>query len=307
MSLLRYAGGKSKLTKPILQKLKEAAIHPVAEYREPFLGGGSVAIKLLEDGRFRPESVWLNDRDPGIAALWTAVARRPEELKSLVMDFTPSIEAFDAYKDDLLSMDGHVRKPDSIVEAGFKKLALNRMSYSGLGVMAAGPMGGREQRSEYKIDSRWSADRLCNEIDLCNRLLNSVELVHGRCTCLDFETVIQDDGEPALLYLDPPYFEKGGQLYQHAFNVEDHERLARLLRDTQHRWVLSYDNCEEIRDLYAGWARIDEVSATYSVNGGRRTSELLISPRAASAGRLCLSSPASRGGVGVPTHSAMAG
>jgi hypothetical protein len=34
-------------------------------------------------------------------------------------------------------------------------------------------------------------------------------------------------GDPAMIYLDPPYYDQGGNLYQHAFTILDHERLAR--------------------------------------------------------------------------------
>jgi len=83
-----------------------------------------------------------------------------------------------------------------------------------------------------------------------------------------------DSPAPNLIYLDPPYFDKGGVCYQHSFTQEHHERLAKKLRSTFHHWVLSYDDCPAIRDLY-NWARIKVVAATYSMS--RKTvGELII-------------------------------
>ncbi|KKL03797.1 hypothetical protein LCGC14_2622550, partial [marine sediment metagenome] len=79
----------------------------------------------------------------------------------------------------------------------------------------------------------------------------------------------------ALVYLDPPYFEKGGQCYKHSFSEEDHVRLATALRDTHHQWVLSYDDCPEVRDLYS-FARIQELPVNYSIAGSVPNVELLI-------------------------------
>ena len=45
-----------------------------------------------------------------------------------------------------------------IVDIGFKKLAIHQISYSGLGTMSGGPLGGAGQKSQYKIDCRWSPD-----------------------------------------------------------------------------------------------------------------------------------------------------
>jgi site-specific DNA-adenine methylase len=98
-----------------------------------------------------------------------------------------------------------------------------------------------------------------------------------RCTNVDFEAMINDQS-PALLYLDPPYFKYGGDLYRHNFSDADHKRLAGALRKTRNPWVLSYDDCDEARKLYS-WAAISEpVSVTYQITRNITTKkELLIS------------------------------
>ena len=119
-------------------------------------------------------------------------------------------------------------------------------------------------------------------------LLAAVEVRDSCCTHLDFADVIQDTSCGSLLYLDPPYYIKGNDLYQHGFTVEDHERLAIALKNTTHAWVLSYDDCPEIRRLYQ-WARVEPLDVNYSITAlkdkqtgeriSRTKSELLIGPK----------------------------
>jgi DNA adenine methylase len=102
-------------------------------------------------------------------------------------------------------------------------------------------------------------------------------LHEGICTNIDFSEMIKDKSCNALIYLDPPYYIKGDDLYQHSFTVDDHKRLADCLKKTSHKWVLSYDNSEEIKKLY-DWAVIEEINEVkYSIKKSRLKSELLIS------------------------------
>ena len=127
-------------------------------------------------------------------------------------------------------------------------------------------------QDRYTIDCRWSASRICMGIDQAHVALGRVPTL---CTNSDFAELIEDESTPSLLYLDPPYYVMGNDLYQCGFSVADHERLAGLLKNTKHKWVLSYDDCPEIRTLYS-WARIEVISASYSIAGATKKAELLI-------------------------------
>ena len=261
-SFMRYPGGKSKLKKRIIEKLNE---FEKSEYREPFFGGGSIGLEFLS--KRSPTKIWLNDKDIGIFCLWHSVIHEHEKLKNLVMSFVPTKEDFYKFKNELLSCESPVDK----VYCGFSKLAIHQISYSGLGTKSGGPLGGKEQKSQYKIDCRWSPKYICSKIDKLHSLFDKFEL---RLTSCDFEWLITDTSE-SMIYLDPPYYVKGNELYQCAFTENDHIRLANLLQSTNHTWILSYDDCPEIRELYR-WAKIEELSVNYSIAGARKKSELLI-------------------------------
>jgi DNA adenine methylase len=251
--LFRYPGGKSKLVKTILWHLPSGK-----ELREPFFGGGAITFAATHF-----ESFWINDLDRGIAAIWTEVIQNPSRFKRAIKAFKPSVAKFYKWQDDL-------RQGDA---TPLKKLAVHQMSFSGLGTMAGSPIGGRNQTGSYKIDCRWSASSLCKKVDACHEYLAG-RVRYNRCTSLDFEQMLgHKDG--TVIYLDPPYFEKGGQLYQNSFSDSDHARLAKAMKSCQNKWLLSYDNHTAIKKFY-GWAHIKPLALKYTINGAHQDSELLI-------------------------------
>jgi DNA adenine methylase len=126
------------------------------------------------------------------------------------------------------------------------------------------------------VDARWSRACLTTKIADYHQLLSTREVVDEHCSTRDFADLILETSTPALLYLDPPYFVQGNALYQQGFTLDDHMRLAACLRQTSHAWLLSYDDCQDIRDLYS-WAQIEAIPVW---NGNRRCQghELLIAP-----------------------------
>lgn len=274
MSFFRYPGGKKKLKNAIFTHFN--IDKSIKEYREPFFGGGSIGIEFLKQNNIK--DIWINDFDRAIAYLWQSVIEFPDELKSMVRGFIPSVAEFDRIKSELVA-----ESYTDVVYGGFMKLAIHQISYSGLGLKSGGPLGGRKQESEYKIDCRWSPEYICKKIDSIHNLFIDRE---WKCTSVDFSEMILDTSKKSLIYLDPPYFDKGNDLYYHAFSNEDHERLMNLLKKTKHEWVLSYDDVPEIRSLYS-WATIHSTEVNYSITSsmqgdgnraGNKKMEVIITP-----------------------------
>ena len=114
--MIRYPGGKAKLKKQICSRL----ICDDLQYREPFFGGGSIGLSLL------PKNMWINDKDIGIACLWTAIIRYPEEFKNLINKFVPTVDGFYQFKTELLEISVMPQEKNEIINIGFKKLAIAR-------------------------------------------------------------------------------------------------------------------------------------------------------------------------------------
>lgn len=259
--LFRFPGGKSRLAKIIIPKLLS---YEPENYCEPFAGAAHVGLRLLETVRL--DKFWLNDADYGIYCIWKTVKDKPEALGFMIKNYIPTIEDFFKFKIDL-------KTPFffSISEVAFRKLVLHQISYSGLGELAGGPIGGKSQQSAYDVACRWNRIALLNKIDKIHYLLTK------QCKeCI----ITWIDGVAALFsnflyFIDPPYFEKGNELYKIKFNTIDHTRLAHRIRKMTSPWILTYDNNNTIRKLYS-WANIQEISVTYTINTARQNKEILI-------------------------------
>ena len=82
--------------------------------------------------------------------------------------------------------------------------------------------------------------------------LNQVVIEH-----LDFEHLFKTyDRDSALFYLDPPYYD-AERYYPDRFQPEDHTRLKTALDNIKGRFILSYNDCPEIRTLYEGYTMVE--------------------------------------------------
>lgn len=280
MALIRYPGSKEKLAAELWRLFPDAITSSLFsaanrwEYREPFFGAGAIGFKILKHIHHRCR-VWLNDVDADLVCMWQAVHSQPYQFCKLVHNFTPTVERFYEYKE----RDG-VDDADP-VERGFRKLALHRMSVSGFGAMSGGPIGGRSQQSsQYTVSCRWNPERIKRDVVRLNELLSSFDEL--RITAGDFEPLLINAGEETFIYLDPPYFKKGEQLYKHNLSPLDHSRLAGAVRECMAHWVVSYDDHPEIRRLYS-WAKFHDLYITYTnavAKGGKRPKnrEIAITP-----------------------------
>ncbi len=260
MAIIRYPGSKAKLARAIIRLFPDSHQHSLwsdigHEYREPFFGAGAIGLRVLSvlDRRC---SVWLNDVDNGIVSLWRAVHECPKHLCSYIQNFEPSVDWFNKFKAE----DG--TPTGDLARDGFRKLALHRMSVSGFGAMSGGPIGGKTQAtSQYTVGCRWTPSRIKREVMQTHKLMS--KFANLRITCGDFRELLAGAGDECFIYLDPPYYEKGKQLYKYNTSQQDHQDLADLLRVSRARWVLSYDDHPEIRRLYS-WATFHELLVTYS-------------------------------------------
>jgi DNA adenine methylase len=246
-------------------------------YREPFFGAGAIGFHVLGKLDHRCD-VWLNDIDSDLVCLWRSVLKNHVELIRKITRFKPSTDAFYQFKEN----DG--KDNCDVVERGFRKLALHRMSYSGFGFKSGGPLGGKhQQNSKHPVDCRWNPESMKLAVSKRHLILSKFRTI--RITCGDFQPLIETANDTTFVYVDPPYYVQGPALYKHAMNDADHERLSQSLRTTDATWVLSYDDHSEIRRLYS-WADINEVNVTYTVarsKGPKRpkNQEIVITPQAA--------------------------
>jgi DNA adenine methylase len=269
-SIFRYPGAKTRLL-PIIRQYLDKIIDNNGCFCDVFVGGGSVLLDIAE--RYQNIKLIANDLDDLVSSFWRVIADKKkdkcDELIKLVKNCTPTVDLFNSLKRT---------HPDNIVDKAFKAIFLNRTAFSG--IISAGPIGGMNQKSQWKIGCRYNPQKLSLQISKIYEQLNGRLIVFN----LPFQKMLKicNDNEYAM-YLDPPYFVKGNECYSVFMENYEHFRLAKILRKSHCNWVLSYDNASEIRHIY-NWARIENLRSRYSISGkGRKgwtnKSELVIIPR----------------------------
>lgn len=248
--LIRYPGSKDRHLKFLREYIDPIALR-TRSVIEPFAGTASITFDLLK--RDIVDRYIIADVDESMIALWLTVRDQPDALIDLVRAYTPAVEDFYEFKSDPGSSD------DDLTRA-FRKLVLHQISYSGLGAAAGSPIGGREQKSAYTVDCRWSPTRIEKGIRECHTLLSSKP---GRIVASSWQDTIDFAiNVNAFIYLDPPYIEQGEKLY--ANGLIDHAALAETLRSADGRghdagWLISYDNAPLVETLYGSWAHVEGV------------------------------------------------
>jgi DNA adenine methylase len=264
--MFRYPGGKSRLYKYIAPHLIDRYSGSITI---PFIGAGHVTTRFCSD--YTPKKIWINDVDPTITAVWKATYFYPFTFLQLISNYKPCVDDFYKFKEELKYISSVVMGVKDVIDVALKKLVIHQISYSGLGVMAGSPIGGKNQSSKYDVGCRWNSAKLHSRIA---RVSNNLKKINDlRITTWDFRSVLKESA--GLTYLDPPYVEKGNDLYNYGFSYEDHWALSEILYERDD-WVLSYDDCPTVRNFYS-WANIDEIDANYSIKGSRKKTELIIS------------------------------
>lgn len=254
-SPLKYVGAKFKQRKFLMTKITELCPdRKLMQYRELFCGSGAVALELMQNKIF--SSYWLNDSDFGVYSYWKALKDKYFWMKEIMRakDVNYFIELYEMYRNDLLKLK---RKPDDneVCEIAIGKLIVQRMSYNGMGTKSSSPAK--------NIDDRWNQKNLRNALNTIHKLLNECET---KITQGDFERLIWDTSHASFLYIDPPYYKMGNELYQSGFSEKDHIRLAQALKESGQPFLLSYDYCVEVLDLYYPFADFEIFDVFYHGN-----------------------------------------
>lgn len=267
-SPLRYPGGKQVLASS-LASLLELNDAEGKTYLEPYAGGAGAAFSLLFSehvGRIQ-----LNDADPAIYNLWRSILEDPDR-------FTRRIREVELSTDEWLRQKHIYRHPKehSDEELGFSAFFLNRCNRSGI-IANAGVIGGLKQAGKWKLDVRFNRAEL--EARVRKISLYSDRIAISNLDALMFlERFANADDQVAdsFVYLDPPYFAKGSQLYLSYYAADDHDKLSRYLRHVaRFQWVLTYDDVPEIRSLYEDFGIID-LKLHYSAGSAKTGSEVLV-------------------------------
>lgn len=261
-SPLRYPGGKWRVAR-FFERLVVSNYDQPPTYLEPFAGGSSLALTLLFRGFV--SRIILNDLDPAVHAFWRTVLREPARLIRLI-ERTP-ISPREWHRQREIYSAG---TDAGSVALAFAFFFLNRTSHSG--ILNGGMIGGAKQQGAWKIDARFNRAELVGRVRRIAQVKHLIDLegIDG----LDFIRLHGRRRSRSLVYLDPPYFNAGRDLYMNAYRPEDHERVHKAVVTLQAPWVVSYDNVPTIKSLYKD-VRCRHLSLLHTARDTRIGSEVM--------------------------------
>lgn len=264
LSPLRYPGGKTKLYDKVVGILKNNGLEGTT-YVEPFAGGAGLAIKLLLRGDV--SKIIINDIDPAIYAFWHSVLYRHDELCSRIEECKITIEEREKQVQVLKNANS------LILDVGFAALFLNRTNVSG--ILGAGPIGGKAQNGEHRLDARFNKTKIIEKIITIAAYKQKISL--HNLDVIDFVDKVLPAYESAQLFLnfDPPYVKKGQKLYLNHFTTKDHVRLRDKVAQCNHHWIVTYDYNDNILGLYASFA-YERIQLNHSAGIMKKGEELVI-------------------------------
>ncbi|MEH1966162.1 DNA adenine methylase [Nostoc sp.] len=251
-SPLRYPGGKSKAINQIVEYLPES----FSEFREPFVGGGSVFIYLRQ--KFPHSKIWINDLNRELFLFWkfaqSDISQLVQEIRHIKVKYTDGKSLFT----ELTSVDVNDL---SDLERAVRFFVLNRITFSG-----TVESGGFSEQAFHKRFTDSSIERL--------EKLENIISENVQITNLDYSHLLKSEGEDVFLFLDPPYFSatksklygKDGDLH----TSFEHQRFAKILQQCHHRWLITYDNSPQIRENFQ-WANISEWELQYGMNNYKQS------------------------------------
>ena len=259
-SPLRYPGGKSRAVDLIVSLIPD-----FYEYREPFIGGGSVYIYLKQ--KYPTKIFWINDIYSELYKFWESAQNNIDLLLKKIqfwrMNFTNGKELHQFLINNMKNFDD--------IEIASAFFVFNRITFSG-----TTESGGF---SNSAFNHRFTDSSIHRLMEFSKILPDTL------ITNLDYQDVVEKDGFNVFIYLDPPYYSatksalygKNGKLHKQF----DHQRFAEVMKKCKHKWIITYDDSDYIKQLF-DFAYIKPFNLMYGMrnqtkNSNQNGQELLIS------------------------------
>ena len=263
-SPLRYPGGKGKL-EPFMELLIKQTGHFGGTYVEPFAGGAGIALELLE--KEIVNEIVINDLDKGIYSFWRAILTETNRFIDDIRNVELTVNEWNRQRQVI----DDCRRYS--YELGFATFYMNRTNRSG--IIKGGVIGGVEQAGTWKMNARFNREGLIERIAKIAEKKSRIHLYNKDVSSfvLNYLPRYQQN---AFVYFDPPYFEKGKQLYLNFFSYNDHARIERMIDNHVNcDWVITYDDVQEIADIYQNHI-LRRIDLNYSAAVKRKASEIIV-------------------------------
>ena len=245
---LRYPGGKSRALSKLFQFIPN--LKDYTEFREPFLGGGSVAIEIGK--RYPHLEIWVNDLYEPLYNFWKVLQSDGQELRDVLIQLKQRHSDPSSAKQLFLDAKDYLAKPvGNSLDRAVSFYVVNKCSFSGLTESSA--------FSKQASESNFSV----NGIDKLPEY--SLMIKKWKITNLSYEYMLSDK-EGTFIYLDPPY-EIKSNLYGRKGDMHkgfNHDEFATVCDKSTSPILISYNSSQLIRDRFDGWT-VAEFAHTYTM------------------------------------------
>ena len=259
-SPLRYPGGKSRALKQILPLIPVN----ILEFREPFVGGGSVFFGIRSLFQNRIKSYWINDLNYDLYCFWKQVRDNAPALVETLTETRATATDGRALFEKLTKLKDRLNQNRDLLcefQRAVRFFVLNRITFSGIV-----DSGGYSQSAYEKRFTDSSIER----VKSIYPYLSGVKITNG-----DYAEALFHEGEDVFIFLDPPYWKATeSKLYGVRGKLHtafDHGQFAENMRECPHKWLITYDDSPVIRELFA-FADIQEWTLQYGMNNYRKES-----------------------------------
>ena len=263
-SPLRYPGGKSRLADFVSLSIEKAGISGCT-YIEPFAGGAGVGLSLLLKGKVG--HIVINDYDKAVYSFWRAVKEEPNALVRKIEETPITIQEWNTQREIFRNSRSYS------LDLAFATLFLNRTNRSG--ILSAGPIGGYAQDGDWKLDVRFDKEAIIGKIVSIAKLKSQIT-VYNKDIISFLRRYANKSKTPRFFYFDPPYYNKGQQLYKNFFTHDDHKKIRNeITTRIMDPWIITYDDVSEISSLYSAYY-MRKFDLTYSAANKGKASEIMI-------------------------------
>ena len=245
---LRYPGGKSRALSKLFQFIPD--LKDYAEFREPFLGGGSVAIEIGK--RYPHIDIWVNDLYEPLYNFWKVLQSNGQELRDILIQLKQRHSDSGSAKQLFLDAKDYLAKPvGNSIDRAVSFYVVNKCSFSGLTENSA--------FSKQASESNFSVNGIEKLPEYC------LMIKKWKITNLSYEHMLSDE-EETYIYLDPPY-EIKSNLYGRKGDMHkgfNHDEFATVCDKSTSPILISYNSSQLIRDRFDGWT-VAEFAHTYTM------------------------------------------
>ena len=247
---LRYPGGKSRACKKLAPHFPD--LNKYTEYREPFLGGGSVAIYITQ--RYPNLDVWVNDLYEPLTNFWKQLRDNSDEIKRQLQELKQRNPDPVSAKSLFLDSKDYLSKDPGGCDLTARAVAfyiVNKCSFSGLSESSS--------FSAQASDSNFSS-RGIEKLPFYGQLIKKWKITNK-----SYEQLLPERDD-IFTYLDPPY-EIGSNLYGRKGNMHNgfnHDNFATICDRFTSPQLISYNSSQLIRERFQNW-KAAEFELTYTM------------------------------------------